>query len=997
MACSRWCSVNSARARRSCCASWRGALGRAHLEQQSPLIPLFIEMRQLDRSHGLEDLLGQTLLRAGVERVDIRVFRHLLEQGHIVLLFDGFDELLLRVSYARAADHLETVLRASSGQAKVIISSRTQHFLRDEQATSLLDRARSTSVQLHVARLLGFDEGQIERFLINKLGAQGQAKLALMRKIEDLVGLAKNPRLLGFIAELDDELLLAAKEGAQGSEITPSKIYELLVERWLGHEDERSHPKGSPQGLSRTDYEHALRRLALLSWAKTESFVTLGELEVEVRATLVDLSRDMDADVATQSVGSGTLLVRDNEQRFRFVHQSIMEFLVAREIALALGRGEVHEGLGQRSMSPLSVGFLLDLADRDALATWARAVLREQAREPRSHENALLVLGRLGIAADVPLRLAGKDLRGEQLGSDLRNADLSNCDMRGMRLAGFDLSGADLSGAKMAGAILDGADLGEARLIGTDLEGASLLGVDLRGVTWGDTSLRRAALLGVQVDEKEIDCDSFGAATMGRLSEYGLAHSVSDSCNAVACSPDGKLLAVAVGACIVVRELESGRELATFEGHLGSVLSVAWSSDGGQLASGGADAKVRVWDVQAGHEIATLEGHEGSVLSVTWSRVGGQLASGGLDGNVRVWDVELGHEIATLEGHEGPVLSVAWSKRLASGGNDGKVRVWDVEEEYQLPILKGHEGGVFCVAWSSPGELLASGGGDGKVRVWDVEEGRELSTFEGHEGRVWSVAWSSQARLASGGDDGKVRVWDSGIEQVRVALPGHDGRVFGVVWSSESELASGGGDGTVRVWDVDSGRQLRTLEGHEGTVWCVAWSSDGRQLASGGDDRNVRVWAAGNRGARTTLEGHEGRLLSVAWSSGGRLLASGGDDGKVRVWDVRLGREIATLKGHEGRVWSVAWSKEGLASGGGDGKVRVWDVVGREHATLEGHEGGVLSVAWGKQLASAGQDGKVRIWDMNAGRVPHDARWARGQCLEHGLVERRRAAGERWR
>jgi WD40 repeat protein/3',5'-cyclic AMP phosphodiesterase CpdA len=948
------------------------ALGRAHLDRQAPLIPLFIEMRQLDRSHGLEDLLGQTLLRAGVERVDIRVFRHLLEQGHIVLLFDGFDELLLRVSYARAADHLETVLRAASGQAKVIISSRTQHFLRDEQATSLLDRARSASVHLHVARMLGFDEGQIERFLVNKLGEQGPAKLALMRKIEDLVGLARNPRLLGFIAELDDELLLAAKQGAKGNEITPSKIYELLVERWLGHEDVRQHPKGSPDGLHRKDHEHALRRLALLSWAKTDPFVTLGELELEVRATLVDLSRDLDADVAIQSVGSGTLLVRDNEQRFRFVHQSIMEWLVARDIAQALERGEIHEGLGQRSMSPLSVGFLLDLADREALAAWARGVLREPGGEPRLAENALSVLGRLGLAADVPLRLAGRDLRGEQLGGDLRNADLSNADLRGMRLAGFNLRGADLSGAQLSGAILDGADLRRVKFVGTNLEGTSLLDADLRNATWTDASLRRAALLGAKLDEKAAGADMFGAATMSRLSQYGLAHSVSDSCNAVACSPDGKLLAVAMGACIVVRELESGYELATLKGHEGSVLSVAWSSHAGQLASGGVDGKVRVWDVQAGHELVLLEGHEGSVLSVAWSS-GGQLASGGSDGKVRVWDVEVGHEIATLEGHEGNVSSVAWSsdgERLASGSADGSLHAWDVEAGYQLPFTGEHVGGVWSVAWSSAGQL-ASGGADGFVRVWDVDAGHlHLAMAVGRQVRVWSVAWSSAGQLASGGDDGIVRVRDP--ESGRVLSLAHEGRVFGVAWVSDALLASGGDDGKVRLWDTSAVRARMVLEGYEGSVWSLAWSSDGLQLACGGDDRIVRVWNPDTLCTRATLKGHERRLLSVAWSSDGKQLASAGDDGKVRMWNVEDGRDGATLEGHEGRVWSVSWSSdEGLlASGGDDGKVRVWDPqTGAIRATLQGHEGSVLSVAWGELLASAGRDGIVRLWDVDSERV----------------------------
>ena len=46
----------------------------------------------------------------GEDRIDLRAFRYMLEEGRIVLLFDGFDELVTRVTYDRAAEHLRVLL-----------------------------------------------------------------------------------------------------------------------------------------------------------------------------------------------------------------------------------------------------------------------------------------------------------------------------------------------------------------------------------------------------------------------------------------------------------------------------------------------------------------------------------------------------------------------------------------------------------------------------------------------------------------------------------------------------------------------------------------------------------------------------------------------------------------------------------------------------------------------------------------------------------------------
>ncbi len=352
-------------------------LARQMGEAEEALVPILLQMRSLEKGRSLDSLLAQHFALEGMEGFSPAKFRYMLEQGRIALLFDGFDELALRVTYDRATEHFDTLLQAAAGAAKVVLTSRRQHFLSESQVKTVLAERVETLSGHRLAILQPFTREQVRNFLVNFFEgdeAKADARLDLIDRVKDLLGLSSNPRLLGFIADLPEEKLVAA---SRGGEISAAKLYEILLERWLVYEFDRVHPRGAPPGLSVAERWQAVTALALRLWLKTEQSVDLKELgEEAARVVRAVGPAAPDFDVVTFQVGSGTLLVRDEDGNFSFLHQSILEWLVARSAAAAVTQGTAPETLSLREISPLMADFFLGIvSERVRIPRQSRGLL----------------------------------------------------------------------------------------------------------------------------------------------------------------------------------------------------------------------------------------------------------------------------------------------------------------------------------------------------------------------------------------------------------------------------------------------------------------------------------------------------------------------------------------------------------------------------------------------------------------------------------------------
>ena len=589
------------------------ALAERLAREDSGLVPVLVTMRELTKGRTLDELLAQHM--SGEDSYHRASFRYLLRQGKIVLLFDGFDELAQRTDYARVVDHFNTLREAADGAAKVIVTSRHQYFATDRDVLKALGGQAQALPGSRIMRLLPLDPGQRRILIRDDFDDEAEAEhfLGLLADIRDLLGLSENPRMLSFMIRwYRDGLLTGAKlTVGDGQPITAGRLYERLLTTWLEHEYARQDETGGAGALFVVERLDALVEVALKLWRSGEATVRAAELG-SAAAKVADLARlQMSTAEAAQAVGSSTVLVRVGEDAFGFIHQSVLEWLIAWWITQGFEEGAAHiaEGrLGSGPLSPLMADFLCDLAGDEVVMRWARRVVRSAtgAEPGAAKENAALIVQRRGVAVR-EVNYAGADLRGRDLSThDLTGADLTAADLSGAVLPRA-LRGATLRQARLVAARLDHADLTGADLRKANLSRARLIGADLRGADLTEARLDRAVLVGTTQDPGLLDAaaSTFGTAAPDAPAQAQLGSA--SPVNAVAAVHGGDILATGHDDGVVrVWDPGTGAALRTLKGHTGPVRALAADPAGGWLASAGADRVVRVWDPDTGTLLATL-------------------------------------------------------------------------------------------------------------------------------------------------------------------------------------------------------------------------------------------------------------------------------------------------------------------------------------------------------------------------------------------------------
>ena len=451
------------------------------LVDQTMPIPIFISLGEFNYETPI-GLLKQALGQYGILISNPDTLTRFLSMGRFTLLLDGADELVTRGDFSQVRRILQDLSILSTGGSRLIVSCRSHWFRDEEELARVINDNRVENIinsgpiderKYSLLILNKLNWNQIWRFLEENNPTQLQELLALFGHHEELVELAGIPVFLLMLTKIVDRL-------GGVNRISMADIFRLYADTWLRAEDRPSNL------LSPEKKEFFLEAFARRTRELPEQSLHYSQLRQVLREVLSEHQADIQADRLDwfeQDIRTSSLLTRDAQGNYSFVHRSFGEYFYARWCYRILS--------GSPSASDLKDSVGRDLIGQAFLfvssAYWSllRDIIDEATLIGRLEDCRGKTLEEVGFSATNLVTLASGKLRkrialndlplsslfcvGDWGETDFRRSNLSDAIFFDARLdsALFDETscvGAKFHGSWMTDASFDNSDLTDARV-----------------------------------------------------------------------------------------------------------------------------------------------------------------------------------------------------------------------------------------------------------------------------------------------------------------------------------------------------------------------------------------------------------------------------------------------------------------------------------------------------------------------------------------------------
>lgn len=502
-------------------------------------IPFRIELRDFSRQFDARTLIHHFLDRNGLGALPIDFVFHLMRNGRIFLLLDGYDEMAQFMNQRERRSCLAALADLASEGAHGLLTSRPNFFTIAEELRVFESLYASLSVRRlgrverehikaeqqldslveqywlnrHDRHLRDLTPAQTEALVRRKLSndPKGQAVvLNLLRRVfrehpgGRRLSLSGKPVVITYLLELLDEL--GQHPEVLAGDLTEWEIYGTIVDRLMARDCLRSP-------LAPGQRRRFLQRLAVLLSGPETNVARQGDFQKliaeQFRNELVfiaPMEQNRRREELFEDLRTSATLTRSEgggEGGWRFSHNSLREYLVAEMMVSSLKeRTPVPMGapissamrlfvasLSTKDLEMCCEGLMACRQERLALGTYLTLLWDALPRLGRGlqpladlsdsrHESALPLSG---------IRLSRVSF--DALAGTAGAAKINGCKSEFVEVtfSGLDLSGSDFSGAAFDAALFNGCDLTDCRFARTwinecDLTNCRVVGADFSGL-----------------------------------------------------------------------------------------------------------------------------------------------------------------------------------------------------------------------------------------------------------------------------------------------------------------------------------------------------------------------------------------------------------------------------------------------------------------------------------------------------------------------------------
>lgn len=282
--------------------------------------------------------------------------------------------------------------------------------------------------------------------------------------------------------------------------------------------------------------------------------------------------------------------------------------------------------------------------------------------------------------------------------------------------------------------------------------------------------------------------------------------------------------------------------------HEGPVTDLAWSADGGVIATASTDGKLRVWDATSYTLTRTIDGPPGPGSPTIAITSDGATLVTHADQEVLIFDARTGSLRHTLA-HAGSIFAVAVSASgttIASGGVDG-LRIWSADQidQTERKHIQQRGAAVVSLQLSANGNTIASGWDDKRVRLIDAATGQLNRTIKTGQ-PLLNLAYTEYGeRVAAPTGAAQFGIFSTATGKLTATIPLAHPLAFGA--GGNLMLAAGAsdeGEFVISIVDVISSGIVRGFTGHTGELTDAMFSPDSATFATASLDHSVLIWVA---------------------------------------------------------------------------------------------------------------------------------------------------------